>query len=156
MLLDNGDKLMTVEALVANLRRFLLLMAMLVLLSALAELWLVDHTQETLQLLPFFLCGIGILSTGAALIRPQRSTLLVLRILMLLVAAGGVVGIALHLINNLAFEQEIRPNATTSDVLMAGLKGANPLLAPGVLVFAALLAIAATYYHPALRMSSEN
>jgi hypothetical protein len=147
---------MTAEALLGNLRRFLLLMAILVLLSALTELWLVDHTQEPLQLIPFALCVIGVASAGVAFVRPQRSTLLALRAAMVVVALGGLVGILIHLTNNLAFEQEIRPNASVGDVFIAGLKGASPLLAPGVLVFAALLALAATYYHPALeRQSSE-
>ena len=150
MLPRYGNKLMTAEALADNLRRFMLLMAMLVLLSAVAELWLVDHTQEPIQFIPFVLCGIGVVSVGAALLRPQRSTLLALRAAMVLAALGGLVGVFVHLANNVAFEQEIRPNATLGDVLMAGLKGASPLLAPGVLVFGALLALAATYYHPAL------
>ncbi|MEP7291582.1 MAG: hypothetical protein ABI835_07345 [Chloroflexota bacterium] len=38
------------------------------------------------------------------------------------------------------------------------MKGANPLLAPGILVFAAVVALLATYYHPVLRQqgTSEN
>jgi hypothetical protein len=109
-----------------------------------------EHTQETLQYIPFVLCGIGLVSVIAALLNPQRATLLALRGVMALVGAGGVLGIALHLIRNLEFEQEIRPNAAIGDLLVNTLKGASPLLAPGVMVFAALLALAATYYHPVL------
>ncbi|MDQ3928868.1 MAG: hypothetical protein M3328_06945 [Chloroflexota bacterium] len=58
------------------------------------------------------------------------------------------VGVAF--LENFAFEREIRPAAPTGDVLMAAIKGASPLLAPGILLFAALLGLAATYYHPAL------
>ena len=55
-----------------------------------------------------------------------------------------------HIEHNLAFELEIRPNASASDVWLDALKGASPLLAPGVLGLAASLALAATYQHPAL------
>lgn len=55
-----------------------------------------------------------------------------------------------HIEHNLAFELEIRPNATTGDVFFEALSGANPLLAPGILGLAAIVALAATYYHPQL------
>jgi hypothetical protein len=141
---------MTSVALLSRLRQFLLVMTALVLLAALAELWLEDHTGEALQIAPFVLCGAGLIAVGAALLRPQRATLIALRVAMVPLALGGMVGIGLHLLNNFEFAREIRPNAATSDLVWAAFKGANPLMAPGVLVFAALLAIAATYYHPAL------
>ena len=125
------------------------MLAALVLLSALAELWLVEHTQDLLQLVPFALCGVGLVALAAAALRPGKSTLIALRAVMLLVALGGLVGVATHLLQNLAFEHEIRPNSTLWAALAAGLKGAAPILAPGVLVFAALLALIATYRHPA-------
>jgi hypothetical protein len=141
---------MTATAIESRLRRFLLLLTLLIFLATLTELVLEEHTQEALQFIPFVLCGIGLVSVIAALLNPQRATLLALRGVMALVGAGGILGIALHLIRNLEFEQEIRPNAAVSELLVNTLKGASPLLAPGVMVFAALLALAATYYHPAL------
>jgi hypothetical protein len=65
-------------------------------------------------------------------------------------AFGGLLEIGLHLWNNFGFEREIRPNAAMGDAFINTLEGANPLLAPGILVVAALIAVAATYYHPAL------
>jgi hypothetical protein len=90
------------------------------------------------------------LAVVAALFRPNRATLLVLRGVMGLVTLGGLFGVYEHLEHNLAFELEIRPTATVTAVLMEALKGASPLLAPGILALTALIAIAATYYHPAL------
>jgi len=34
--------------------------------------------------------------------------------------------------------------------LIKAVSGGNPLLAPGILALAAIIALAATYYHPAL------
>ena len=56
----------------------------------------------------------------------------------------------LHLVNNYQFEAELRPGAAAGDIFMQALMGANPLLAPGILALAGVLAIAATYYDPAL------
>jgi hypothetical protein len=141
---------MSAAAIDLRLRQFLLLLTALTLFGTLGELWLTEHTQEPLQLIPFVLGGAGLLAVAAALLRPQRATLIALRLVMIAVALGGLLGIGLHLANNLAFEQEIRHGAAAGDLLLATLKGANPLLAPGIMVFAGLLALVATYYHPAL------
>ena len=70
---------------------------------------------------------------------------------MAIVFVGSLFGIYEHVEHNLAFALGIRPNAVASEVLMDALRGANPLLAPGILALAAVLALSATYYHPALR-----
>jgi len=53
--------------------------------------------------------------------------------------------------NNLAFHREIAPNATTWALIMATLEGANPVLAPGILMLGAVIALAAIYKHPFLK-----
>jgi hypothetical protein len=133
-----------------RLRQFSLLLTISVFAATAVELWLLDHNEEALQLIPYFLCGIGILVAVIALLRPTRASLIALRGVMLLIAAGGLLGMVLHLQGNFGFEQEIRPAASLSDLILPTLKGAAPLVAPGVMVFAALLAWAATYAHPLL------
>ena len=136
---------MTQETVEGRLRRFLLLLTLFIFAGTVAELLLEDHTQEALQFVPFILCALGFIAVMGVLLRPQRSTLLVLRVVMIIVGAGGVVGSLIHLLRNIAFEQEIRPNAALMDAILAGFKGASPLFAPGLLTIAALLALAATY-----------
>ena len=137
----------------ARIRRFLLLLAALILVGTVFELWLTEHTEELAQWIPFILSGIGFVAILAVLINPQRRTILALRVAMLMLGAGGLVGIGLHLINNYEFEQEIRPTLQGLDLIVEALKGANPLIAPGILVFAALVALIATYYHPLLQQN---
>ena len=141
---------MTAEALIGRLRQFLLGMTVLSLLVTLAELVLEKHYQEPLQFVPFILGGAGLLAAGAALLNPQRPTLLALRAVGGVLVLGGGMGMAVHLITNFGFQQEIRPNAAAGDLIVTALQGAAPLLAPGALAFAGLLALAATYYHPVL------
>lgn len=141
---------MSSAAVEQRLRSFLLIVVEFVYLGTLAELVLEEHVKEPLQLIPFGLCGLGVLAVLAVLFRPQRNTILVMRAIMVVAALGSLLGIYLHLAANFEFELEMRPNATAGDVIRQALMGASPLLAPGILALGAILAIAATYYHPAL------
>ena len=142
---------MTTDVILARLRRFLLVIAGLLLTGTILELWVINHTKEAIQWLPFILCGVGLVVVGAALLRPQRSSLMTLRWVMGVVTLGSVFGVIEHVESNLGFVLEIHPNATFDQIVSGALGGANPLLAPGMLGLAAVLAIAATYYHPALK-----
>jgi hypothetical protein len=95
------------------------------------------------------LCGAALASLGAAWRWPRRDTLWALRGTMGAVVVGSLFGAYEHLAHNVAFALEIRPGATALDVLWDALGGASPLMAPGVLALAAVLAFAATYAHPA-------
>jgi uncharacterized membrane protein YeaQ/YmgE (transglycosylase-associated protein family) len=141
-------ELSTVEG---RLRTFLLGMAGCLCVGTSVELLLADHTQTLVQLIPFALCGAGLVVLLLALLRPRRSTLMLLRAVMLFLLAGAVFGVYQHFGSNLAFEQEIRPGAAVGGLWLAALKGAAPLLAPGILGLAALLGLAGTYGQPALQ-----
>ncbi|HEX8472752.1 MAG TPA: hypothetical protein VF666_01840 [Pyrinomonadaceae bacterium] len=140
----------------SRLRRFLLVLSVSLFGGAVLELWLVNHTEDAVQLIPFVLCGFGSLAALAALFRPRRATVWCLRVCMLLVLCGALFGIYEHVENNIAFEREINPAARTGDVLWSALGGANPLLAPGVLAVAAILSLAAAYRHPATSEHEET
>lgn len=141
---------MNAELILARLRRWLLWLSGGLCLGTVIELWLTEHT-ESIQLLPFGLCGLGLLAVAGALVRPQKFTLWSLRAVMGLMALGSGLGIYEHLESNAGFYLEIHPNAGTAAVLGGAFTGANPLLAPGILALAAVLAWAATYQHPQLQ-----
>ena len=136
---------MSAEEVLRRLRRFLLLLAILLFSGSLVELWLVEHTQDFIQWLAFAIAGAGALATLIALIRPGLTSVRVLRACMLLVVLGSLFGVYEHIAGNIAFEREIQPGASTSRLLSRGLRGGNPLLAPGLLAVAAVLASSATY-----------
>jgi fatty acid desaturase len=130
-----------------RLRLFLLVLSAALFVGTLIELWLVNHKQDAVQSLAFVFCGLGLLSTVGVLIRRSTATIRILRACMLLVVLGSLFGIYEHVTNNIEFEREIHPNSSTRQLLMKGLGGANPLLAPGTLAVAGLLAVAASYKH---------
>jgi hypothetical protein len=138
-----------------RLRSFLLWLAGSICIGTTVELFLAKHYEDPLQLLPFVLCGVGLIAVVAVLRRPGHIQLLALRGVMSLLLLGSLLGIYQHLVNNFAFELDIRPSAVWSDVWFQALRGAAPLLAPGILAVAAVVAIAATYAHPALARQND-
>lgn len=146
---------MTPERILQRLRTFLLVLSGFVLVGAVVELLLSEHTEDPIQFVPFVLCGLGLAGLLVALVGPRRKTLVALQGVMVIVILGSALGIYEHLTANLAFELEIRPSSGLGDVLVDALKGASPLLAPGMLAVAAMIALAATYRHPALIKASD-
>lgn len=128
-----------------RLRRFLLLLTVSLFAGALVELWLVGHTEDVIQLVPFVASVVGIVVSLLVFFWPSTGTIRVMRIWMAVVVLGTLLGVYLHIEGNVAFEREVDPQATTSKLILQGLGGGNPLLAPGILAIAALLAVASTY-----------
>jgi hypothetical protein len=144
---DSEGSRMTSAEVLKRLRKFLLLLAILLFTGAIVELWLVGHTEDWLQWIPFVLAIVGTLVGLLVLTRPGKTAIQVMRIWMALVVLGTLFGVYQHIAGNIAFEREVNPKATTSELAWQGLGGGNPLLAPGVLAIAALLGVAATYRH---------
>ncbi len=141
---------MSATVVVNRLQRLLLILAACLCVGTIIELRLRDHIKEPPQLIPFGLCVVGLVAILAVLIRPGRNTIRTLRVLMACLVIGSLLGVYFHLQNNFELELEMRPGASPGDVVMQALTGASPLLAPGILALAAVLAMAGTYYHPVL------
>jgi hypothetical protein len=138
------------DAVLARMRRYLLVLAGASCLGVIAELTITGHYETPVQALPFVLCGLGAIVSLLALLRPTRPTLLALRAIMLLAALGGAFGTFEHLEQNLAFAREVNAAKADASPLSAALTGGNPPLAPGALGVAAMIALVATHAHPAM------
>lgn len=147
---------MSPAEILSRLRRFLLGFSALLFGGAAVELWLVEHTKDAVQLIPFVLCGLGSAAALIALLRPRGVTMWGLRMCMGLIACGSLLGVYLHVDSNISFQREINPNEPPRERLLNALGGASPLLAPGILAVAAVLALAVTYHHPALEKGSTE
>jgi hypothetical protein len=135
----------TAAEVLRRLRKFLLVLSLLLFAGALVELWLVGHTVEFVQWIAFVLAGAGALSVTMTLFQFGPATVRLLRVCMIVVALGSLFGIYQHISGNVAFAREIHPDSSTSELFWRGLQGGNPLLAPGVLAVATLLALSATH-----------
>jgi hypothetical protein len=142
---------MNAEIVASRLRRFLLLLAGLLCLGTVAELSLLDHMDEPMQFVPFILCGLALIALLIVYLRPQRRTIWGMRLIMVAVALGGFLGVYEHLAGNQEVVMEVHKHVSGSQLLWAILTGASPVFAPGVLIVTAIVACAATYFHPALQ-----
>ncbi len=145
---------MSAELLVARFRQFLLGLTVFICVGLIAELALTGHYQQPMQFVPFGLCGLTLIVALAVLLRPSRTTIRVLRGVMVVVALGGLLGSLEHTQSNLEIAREVNATKANAAVLKTALTGAAPALAPGALGVTALIALAATYYHPASRKSA--
>ncbi len=143
---------MNSEIVLGRLRQFLLIISAGVFIMTVSELFFLSHWSETIQLLPFILSGLGLLTLSLAYFRPNRRTVTILRWSMIVIAACSLIGVYEHMANNFGFRMEIQPNATTWELILATLEGANPVLAPGILMLGAVIGLAAMYQHPALEI----
>ncbi len=141
---------MSSEITLARLRQFLLVISAIVFVMTVTELFFLNHWSETIQLLPFALSGLGLITLCLAYFRPSNVTITTLRWAMIVIAICSLIGVYEHMVNNLGFQMEIQPNSTTWDLVIATLEGANPVLAPGILLLGALIGLAAAYRHSAL------
>ena len=99
----------------------LLLLAAAISAGAIVELWAADHTEEPIQWLLFFLCGLSLDAVVAALLRPRPGVLVTMRSTMTLMVPGSLLGIYEHVAGNTAFAQEICPDTAGGDVLSSSL-----------------------------------
>ena len=128
-----------------RLRGLLFALAPALFAGTVAELLLAGHTESRLQLIPFALCALGLATVALAWLRPARWSALTLRAVMAVVGGGSLLGMWEHFQGNRGFALEVHPEAGGADLLRAALTGADPLLAPGILAVAALVAISATF-----------
>ena len=96
---------MNADLLVNRYRTFLLLVAGFSCVFTVVELWLEEHTGSPTQLIPFILSGLGVAAIAAALVRPQRITVTLLRTVMGATLVGSLFGLYEHIEHNWEFCQ---------------------------------------------------
>ena len=141
---------MNSEQSLARIRQFLLIISAGVFVMTVTELFFLSHWTETIQILPFVLSGWGLIALVLAYFRPSPATINFLRWSMIVIGLCSLIGIYEHMSNNLGFQMEIQPNSTTWELILATLEGANPVLAPGILMLGAAIGWTAVYQHSVL------
>jgi len=141
---------MNAEAILTRVRQFLLIISAGIFVMTTAELIFVSHWNETIQYLPFALCGLGLIMLIIAYFRPNGSSINALRWSMIIIGVCSFIGFYEHMYNNYSFWLEIQPNTTTQDLIIATFNGGIPILAPGILLLGAVIGLTAVYKHPLL------
>ena len=131
-----------------RIRGWLLALSAIIFPVTVIELYLTEHFEDTQQYIPFVVSGLGFAAVVLFALLRNKPMMWVLRLVMVAVIGASLLGMYYHLSGNFAFELDIRPNATRDEVVMDALRGANPLLAPGILAIAGLISLIATYEFP--------
>jgi hypothetical protein len=147
---------MKTEEVLKRLRIFLLGFSVFIFAGTMVELMALKHYNEDLQWVPLFLCPLGIIFAAAFLAKPSKGLLKILRVGMWGIAAGGLVGTLIHVSENLDRVFEGGGGASLINIFYAAAGGRNPLLAPGILIIAAAMSLAAIYHHPSGEASTRK
>ena len=133
------------------IRRWLLAVLGLGLVSTGVELVLLEHYETAVQFVPLVSIALALAvliwhgAKGDALsIRALQAT-------MVLFLMAGVAGVGFHLRGAAEFQLEIDPSQPRWDIFKKAMRAkAPPVLAPGLMVQLGLVGLAYAYRHPAL------
>lgn len=133
------------------LRVAMLGLFLLGVVGTLAELLLLAHDEDAIQLIPVVLAGAGIVIAIWNVIAPGAASVRTLQVLAVLFIAAGLAGVFYHYDANVEFQRELEPTLQGSALLWKVLQAkAPPALSPGLMVQLGLLALAFTFRHPAV------
>ena len=125
--------------------------------GALAELLLLGHDEDAIQLVPVVLTASGLVVVVVNALRAGPTSVRALQALMLLFAAAGLAGVYFHYRANVEFQLELEPQLSGPALLWKVLRAkAPPALSPGLMVQMALVGLAFTWRHPALHARDEG
>jgi hypothetical protein len=126
------------------LPRLLLAIFFMGLLGTTTELIFLEHYEDVKQFIPLVALALGGAIGGWYAVRPDAAALRAFRAVLLLFAVSGAVGLFLHYRGNVEFELERDPTLGGLPLLWEVLRGATPALAPGTMIFLALIGYAVT------------
>jgi len=135
-----------------RLRILLLALFLLTLLGAGTELLLTSHT-EGWQLIPVILIMLGVVALGWFAIDRNKTCLKLFQGIMVCFILSGAVGVLLHFNSNEEFALEVYPGLDGLDLLWKSIKGAAPILAPGIMVQLGVLGLGYAYLENRFRSS---
>jgi len=132
------------------LRRWLMGVLALGLVGSAAELLLLNHYEDALQLVPLGLFAVA----GSVLLwhgkRRDAASVRAIQATMLLFIAAGCAGIGLHFRGAAEFQLEINPAQPRWELVAKAMRTqAPPLLAPGIMLQLGLVGLVYAYRHPA-------
>lgn len=125
------------------LRRFLLFILVLGLCGTAAELILTQHTEGAWQWTPLVLIGLLLAALAWNAVSQTHVVARIMRLVLLLFLASGVLGTILHWRGKMEFQAESNPKLSSWELFRksAGTKS-PPALAPGVMIQLGLLGLA--------------
>ena len=122
-----------------NAKQLIIAALLFMMVGTVLELHLLDHYEDTQQLIPMLCIGASIIALVVLLFHRAKWTIGLYKLFLGLTALSGIYGTFLHLQANYEFEVEMKPTAKAWDLLVESLSGALPALAPGSMIVLALI-----------------
>jgi hypothetical protein len=138
-----------------RLRILLLALFLFTLLGAVAELLLTSHT-EGWQLVPLILMLLSVVVLGWFAIVRNKAGLKLFQGIMVCCIISGAAGVLLHFNSNEEFALEVYHGLDGLDLLWKSVKGAAPILAPGIMVQLGVIGLVYAYEEKRYRDSKHK
>jgi hypothetical protein len=130
----------------ARIRAILLGLVAVGLAGTSLELMLMAHTEDALQLVPFFTMTAALLAVLWRLARPRAGAVVAVRIAMCAMIVTGIIGVVLHYQANMEFQLEMDKSLGGMTLIMKVLEAkAPPALAPGNMALLGCIGLAGVY-----------
>ena len=122
-----------------SLKQVIVLAFLFMMIGTLLELYLLNHYEDTLQLIPVFCIAIALINSIFIYFKRSKVTFNIFKVVLFLTSLSGISGVFFHLQANYEFEQEIKPTANFWELFLESISGAFPALAPLSMVVLALI-----------------
>ena len=122
-----------------SLKKVIVLAFLFMTIGTLLELYLLNHYENILQLIPVFSIAIALINSMFIYFRRSKASFNIFKIVLFLTSISGISGVFFHLQANYEFEQEIKPTANFWELFLESISGAFPVLAPLSMVVLALI-----------------
>jgi hypothetical protein len=136
------------------IRRCLLAVLALGLVGTGIELILLEHYEDTLQIVPLVITAVALAVLIWHRVKDDALSIRALQVTMLLFLVAGIAGAGLHFRGAAEFQLEIDPSQSRWEIFKKAIHAkAPPILAPGLMVQLGLVGLVYAYRHPALDAS---
>ncbi len=122
-----------------SLKKVILFTLIIMMLGTVLELYLINHYETALQLIPILCIGSLMLILIILFFIRTKLIRVIFKVILVISALSGFYGVYLHLVANYEFEIEMTPTANNWDLFSESLSGALPALAPFSMIILALI-----------------
>ena len=155
--MDRQDKSESRVRKIPPIRRFLLIVFLVGIVGSAVDLYLLEHFEDKLQLIPLVLLGLGLLVLMWHVIHRGPASVRVYQVVMILFVVAGLVGLVLHYQGSVEFQTEVNPDLSGMELFLKAIRAkAPPALGPGAMINLGLLGLAYAYRHPILNGRSDE
>ena len=139
-----------------SLRGLLLGLVAFGLIGLATELTFLEHYEEASMAIPFAAIAAALFAVTLLAFWPGRASVRIMRIVMSLFVAVGLLGVVLHYQGSLEFQIDMDPTLSAMQLFWKVMHmKAPPTLAPGAMVQLGLLGLLITFRHPALTANGQ-